>query len=346
MTSSLPTSRVPDPAGAPALRWGVLAPGRIAAKTVDAVARHTRQRVVACGSRSLERAQQFAHEHGIERPYGSYAELLADPDVDAVYVASPHSHHAELALQVIDAGKHVLVEKAFTRNAAEARQVVEAARSAGVTCMEAMWTRFLPRTDIVSQLLADGALGDVTTFLADHGQYMAFHPASRLFDPALAGGALLDLGVYPVSYARFVFGAQPGRIQATGTLTETGVDAQVTALFDHYPGSDAHAIVTTTLAARTPCTAAICGTLARVELDGSFYNPGTVRFVTRDKVPTESGPPAIAASDGLCHQVAHFATLVAEGRRESPLLPLDETVAVMETLDELRAQVGVRYPGE
>lgn len=344
--TTIPTSRIPDPADAPTLRWGVMAPGRIAAKTVAAVLRHTRQQVVACGSRSLERAQQFAHSHGIERPYGSYTQFLADPDVDAVYVASPHSHHAELALQAIEAGKHVLVEKAFTRNAAEARQVVDAARRAGVTCMEAMWTRFLPRTDIVRQLLADGVLGEVTTFLADHGQYMKFDPRSRLFDPALAGGALLDLGVYPVSYARFVFGAQPGRIQATGTLTETGVDAQVTALFDQYPGSPAHAVVNTTLAARTPCAAAICGTKARVELDGSFYNPGTVRVVTRDKVPTQTEPPAIAASDGLCHQVAHFATLVAEGRRESPLLPLDETVTIMETLDELRAQVGVRYPGE
>lgn len=344
MPLALPTSRIPDPADAPPLRWGILAPGGIAAKSVAAMQRHTRQQVVAVASRSSERAQAFAAEHGIERAHGSYADLLADADVDAVYVASPHSEHAEQALAVIAAGKHVLVEKAFARNASEARKVLAAAETAGVICLEAMWTRFLPRTDIVRQLLADQAIGEVVTFIADHGQAMRFDPTSRLFDPALAGGALLDLGVYPVSYAHFVAGA-PGRITAVGELTSTGVDQQVSAILDGYPDAPTQALINTTMASRTPTTATISGTKGRIELDAAFYQPGRVRLTIGSET-AESDPPTITHSEGLCHQFAHLATLAATGRRVSPLLTPEETIAVLETLDELRAQVGVRYPGE
>jgi len=340
---NLPSPRTPDPLAAPPLNWGILAPGGIAATMVEALQRFTRQRVVAVGSRSAERGASFAQRFGIGRAHDSYEALVADPEVDAVYVASPHSHHREHALLAIAAGKHVLVEKAFTRNAAEAREVVDAARAAGVACVEAMWTRFLPTSDIVRQLLASGALGEVETFTADHGQWFALDPASRLFAPGLAGGALLDLGVYPVSYASFVLGAPTG-VVARGTLTETGVDRQVSAVLTY--ASAAQSVVHTTLAARTPTVAAISGSEARIELDGPFYTPRVVRLVTRDGEVHESAPPVIEGHLGLCHQAAHLAQLVADGASESPLLPWAETIAVMETLDELRAQVGVRYPGE
>lgn len=340
---NLPSPRTPDPLHAPPLNWGILAPGGIASTMVEALQRFTRQRVVAVGSRSAERGASFAQRFGIGRVHDSYEALVADPEVDAVYVASPHSHHRDHALLAIAAGKHVLVEKAFTRNAAEALEVVDAARAAGVACVEAMWTRFLPTSDIVRQLLASGALGEVETFTADHGQWFALDPASRLFAPGLAGGALLDLGVYPVSYASFVLGAPTG-VVARGTLTETGVDRQVSAVLTY--ASAAQSVVHTTLAARTPTVAAISGSEARVELDGPFYAPGVVRLVTRDGEVRESAPPVIEGHLGLCHQAAHLAQLVADGASESPLLPWAETIAVMETLDELRAQVGVRYPGE
>ena len=213
--ASFPLARTPNPMDAPPLRWGVLAPGRIAGSFVDALSRHTRQQVVAAGSRSLDRARAFADRFGIERAYSSYEQLVGDPDIDAVYVASPHSEHAAQALLAISAGKPVLVEKAFARNASEARQVVSAARAAGVLAMEAMWTRYLPQSDVIAQLLADGVLGEVVTVLADHGQSFDFDPNGRLFNPALAGGALLDLGVYPISFASFVLG-NPDEIVATG----------------------------------------------------------------------------------------------------------------------------------
>ena len=334
---TLPAPRTPDPAAAPPLRWGVLAPGGIANAFVDALGRHTRQRVVAVGSRSLDRARACAQRWDAVRAHGQYEALVSDPEVDVVYVASPHSHHREHALLAIAAGKHVLVEKAFTRTADQAREVVDAARAAGVACVEAMWTRFLPRTDIVRQVLADGVIGEVEAFAGDHGQWFPFDPASRLFAPELAGGALLDLGVYPVSYASFVLGT-PTRVTARGTLAPTGVDRQVSAVLEHASG--AMALVHTTLAARTPTTASISGSEARLELDGDFYAPGTVRLVTRDGEVVESPRPAIEGHAGLCHEAAHLAQLVADGATESPLLPLDETLAIMGTLDEVRRQVG------
>lgn len=344
LPASLPQPRTPDPAEAPPLNWGILAPGGIARTFHDSVRANTRGRFVAVGSRSLERAQAFAAEREIPKAYGSYEELVADPEVQAVYVASPHSAHHEHALLALQAGKHVLVEKAFTRSAAQARELVAAARAADVTLMEAMWTRFLPRTDVVRQLLEDGVLGELEAVFADHGQ--ALTHVQRLMDPDLAGGAMLDLGIYPVSYAVFVLGL-PGRVQAVGDLTDTGVDRQVAIVLDRFADHPAaRAVLHTTLAARTPTTAAISGSAARVEAGGrAFYAPGPLRLVAADGELTWSGDGEVT-DKGMCHEAAHFASLVAEGRRESPLLPLAETVAIMEILDEIRAQIGVRYPGE
>jgi predicted dehydrogenase len=327
---------------APPLRWGVLAPGRIAAAFVDALSRNTRQRVVAVGSRSAHRGQAFAALHGIDRAYSSYEQLVADPAVDVVYVASPHSEHRDQALLALSAGKPVLVEKAFTRNAQEAQEVAEAAAMAGVPAMEAMWTRFLPQTDVIRQLLVDGALGEVTTVLADHGQHFAFEPAGRLFNPELAGGALLDLGIYPVSFASFVLG-EPDAVLASGSLTTTGVDAQASAVLTK---GAAQAVVNTTLLARTPTVASISGDAGRLEISGPFYGPGTLTLSRNDDQRIVRGPDPITGHHGLCHEAAHLALLVAEGRAESPLLPLAETVSVLRTCDAIRQQIGVRLPGE
>ena len=342
LPAALPDSRTPDPHRAPPLRWGVLAPGNIAASFFDAVSRHTRQRLVAVGSRSPERAQSFANRFGADRAYSSYEQLVADPEVDVVYVASPHSEHAAQALLAIGAGKPVLVEKPFARNAAEATTVLQAARAAGVPAMEAMWTRFLPQTDVIDQLLGDGALGDVVTVLADHGQWFAPDPTSRLFDPNLAGGALLDLGVYPISFAAFVLG-QPDSVLATGTLTGTGVDAQVSLVLST---GHAQAGLNTTLLAKTPTTASICGTRARIELSGPFYATGVLTLIDNDGHRLTRPADPIAGHEGLCYEAAHLATLIAEGATDSPMLPLADSVAVLRTIDEARRQLGVRFPGE
>lgn len=339
---AFPASRVPDPAAAPPARWGVIGPGRIAGLFAGALARHTRQRVVAVGSRSQARAEAFASAHGIERAYGSYAALVGDPGVDAVYIASPHSEHAAHALLAIGAGKAVLVEKAFTRNAAEAEAVVSAARAAGVLVVEALWTRFLPQTDVIRRLLKDGVLGEVLTVLADFGVPFAPDPAHRLHDPGQAGGALLDLGVYAVSFASLVLGA-PERVVAAGVTTATGVDEQVVIAL---AAGRAHATITTTLAVRTPQRATICGTAARLELGEHFYKPTDLTLIAADGTRSVRPRDPITGSDALCHEAAHLADLLRAGAKESPLLPLDETLAVMRTLDEIRRQIGVHYPGE
>lgn len=330
----LPVTRIQDPRLAPPLRWGILAPGFIATAFVDALAKHTDQVVVACGSRSLARAQMFAATHRIARAYGTYEQLVTDPEVDAVYVASVHSRHAEHALMAIAAGKHVLVEKAFTQTAAEAETVAKAARNADVTAMEAMWTRFLPHIDVVRQALADGLLGDVEIVTADHGQAFAEDASHRLYDPDAAGGAMLDLGVYPVSFAHFVLGT-PTRVASRVTMAFTGVDRQVSAVFDGYENPNSHALINTTLAAKTPTTATISGTLARIEIPGPFYAPQQIRLITREGAVAESAPPTIHAHEGLCFEAAHFASLVAQGRRESPLLPLDESIAIMALMGQM-----------
>ncbi|MHA6525946.1 Gfo/Idh/MocA family protein [Tessaracoccus sp. G1721] len=346
MTLHLPSPRTADPMTAPPLRWGVLGTGWIAGRFVEALHTHTRQRVVAVGSRTAGKGAEFAARHGVERSVVGYEAVVSDAEVDVVYVATPHSEHRDNALLAIAAGKPVLVEKAFTRNLAEATEVVDAARAAGVAAMEAMWARFLPHMDVVRQVLADGALGEIETAFADHGQWFPKDPDFRLFDPAKAGGAMLDLGVYPVSFAHFALGT-PGAAVAAGTKAFTGVDRQISALltgFERHPM--AHGIVTTTLAAPTPTSAFIAGDEARLEIPGPFYGPQVVTVRRRDGGIASSDEPAIRDHAGLCYQAAHLATVISEGRPESDLLPLDETLAVMATMDELRRQVGVTLPGE
>jgi predicted dehydrogenase len=320
----------------------VLAPGGISRDWAAALHARTTSRVVAAGSRSLERAQAFATEFGAARAYGSYEALVADAEVDAVYVASPHSLHHEHALLALSAGKPVLVEKAFTRNAAEAVEVVEAARAQGLLAVEAMWARFLPHYDVVRRCLEEGLLGDVTAVAADHGQLLYPDGPERLADPALAGGALLDLGIYPVSFAYLVLGAFTA-VQATGTLAETGVDAGET-IGVTGPGG-AIGTLSSTMLAKTPCTASISGTAARLEIDGLFYEPNAMRLIGPDDRETDRHEPP-SREHGLAYEAAEFARLLGDGRTESDLLPLDETVAIMRVLDEVRRQLGVHFPGE
>nr|WP_281496954.1 Gfo/Idh/MocA family oxidoreductase [Ornithinimicrobium sp. F0845] len=323
------------------MRWGILGPGGIAHAFARSVQKHSRQQLVAVGSRSPERAEAFAAEFEIPRVHTSYESLVADPQVDVVYVATPHSHHHAQALLAIAAGKHVLVEKAFTRNATEAREVADAATAAGVVALEAMWTRFLPGTDVLRQLLTDGALGEVVSVTADFGLRIPPEDAVRLHDPALAGGALLDLGIYPVSFASLVLGP-PEQVTATGQLTAAGIDEHVRAVLR---AGAAEAVLTTSLTARTHTTAQVIGTLARVDLPADFYTPVPLRVSTGHTTLT-ADPGRILGHEGLVYPAAHLAQLVADGTTDSPLLPLEETIGILTTTDEIRRQIGVVYPGE
>lgn len=326
---------------APPLRWGILAPGGIAERFTRAVHRRTTHRVVAVGSRSAERAAAFGQEHAVPRAHGSYQALVDDPDVDAVYVSSPHSAHTELALLAIAAGKHVLVEKPLATNEQDARRILDSARAAGVFAMEAMWTRYLPQSDIVRHVLADGILGDVTTVAADFGFSVPFMPEHRLFDPSQAGGALLDAGVYPVSFISSVLGA-PGQLTAVGSLAPTGVDDQAVVTFA-YP--DAVATATTSLRSWLPVTAVIGGTVGRLEVGPQFIAPSGVRLT----LPAHGAAPSVAEwtddefrdepHDGLSCQVEAFAGFVDQGLTESPIHPHEEVIAIVDALDRAQRQI-------
>jgi predicted dehydrogenase len=329
-----------DPRTAPPIRWGILGAGGIAAAFADAVRATTRAQLAAVGSRDHVRAERFATAHGIPTTHLGYRDLVEDPQVDVVYVATPHSEHRDHALLAIAAGKHVLVEKAFTRNAAEAEEVFAAARAAGVFVMEAMWTRHLPHVAALHQVIDSGEIGQVVTVQADHGQYFPFDPAHRLYDPALAGGALLDLGVYPVSFAHDLLGV-PDEVRALGQLTETGVDGQIGMTLSY--GDRAQALLTTTLWAKTPTTAAISGTEGTITVEGSFYAPTSFRVQRRDGRAWTFEQPV---EHGLQYEAAEVARRVAEGATESPRMTWADTLGVMRTMDEIRAQVGVVYPGE
>src|SRR5690606_4673784 len=327
----------PDPADAPPLRWGILAAGGIARKFAADIPQHTASTVVAVGSRSRERAEEFATANGVARAHGSYEDLVADPEVEAVYVASPHSEHRDHALLAIEAGKHALVEKSFTRNAAEAREVLDAARERGVFAMEAMWSRFLPHMVALRQTIASGAIGDVVTLVASHGQPIAHVP--RMARPELAGGALLDLGIYPVAFAFDVLG-EPSSVHATGWLTDAGVDATLAITFGY---ERAVALVVTTMLARTHNVAEIAGTAGRITIAATYYAPTSFTVHPTDGEPWTVAPEV---TGGFQFQAAEVARRVHAGELESPVRPWAEIIGTQVAMDEIRRQVGMVLPGE
>jgi predicted dehydrogenase len=339
-----PKPRDPDPGVAPELRWGVLGPGGIAHAWSAAVLRYTRQTIVAVASRDLGRAEVFGGEFAIPRAYGSYEELVADPDIQAVYVASPHSHHLEHALLAIRAGKHVLVEKPMTRNQSEAAELFAAADAEGVLAMEGMWARFLPHMDVVRQVLERGELGELTTIMADHGQFLPSGPDTRrIYELELAGGALLDLGVYPISFSLMLTSGRAELRSGYSTIYETGVDVQTSALLS---AGDVHSVLTCTCVAATPTTAVVAGTAGRLQIAGPFYMPAPLTLVRPGGEQFTRPVDDIQGHEGLCFEAAHFAQLVADGRRDSPVLPRADTLEALRIMDSLRAHGGVEYPGE
>jgi predicted dehydrogenase len=323
------------------VRWGVIGTGGIARTFVGDC---TAAGVVftAVGSRTQESADAFAAEYGIPRAHGSYEDLVADDEVDAVYVATPHSRHAEDALLAIAAGKHVLVEKAFTITADEARAVVDAARRADVAVMEAMWTRFLPQMTMIRELVAEGRIGRPRLVEATHHQALPDDPTHRLNDPALGGGAILDLGVYPISFAIDVLGAPTG-VAAAGTLSDQGVDTQMGIVMTHEGGTQS--TVHFALDVRSPNTASIIGEDGRIDIDATWYTPTTWRLRDRDGVVVEEFDGREELS-GYAHEVRAFEAMVASGDHEGGAMDPEETVVVMAAMDEARRQVGVRYAAD
>ena len=353
------------------IRWGILGTGGIARGFAADLRTIPDARLQAVGSRSVSSAQKFVAQDGAARAYGSYQSLVADGDVDIVYVATPHHRHRDDCLLALDAGKHVLCEKPFALNANEAREVIGRARKNGLFCMEAMWTRFLPVVIDARARIQREDIGQLRTIIADFGYPTERRMDSRFFDPKLGGGALLDRGVYGVSLAHWFFGA-PATVRAVASLSDTGVDEQTAAVLGWADGR--MAVVTSSLVARTQSTAMLIGTTGSLTLAEPFYDPPSVRLA---RFSTDSAASSRASQ--LAHlaasSVAAAATSVAAnarrvrgatrggthgyryeaieamrclraGMRESETMPLDETIQIMETMDAIRAQCGVVYPTE
>lgn len=323
------------------IRWGIIGTGGIASAFAGDLKLLPDAQVVAVGSRSQKSADEFGDRFDIPRRYATYEQLADDPEIDAIYVSTPHPMHHANALLAIRAGKAVLVEKPFTINAKEARELVSEARARGTFLMEAMWTRHLPHIVALREILAQGRLGAVRSVMADHGQWFTKNAAHRLFAPELGGGALLDLGVYPISFASMVLG-NPSKITAVSDQAFTGVDAQTGILLQYQGGQ--HAVLFTSLETRTPNWACVNGTEARIEIEGVFYTPSRFRLISRDGDVEQFDFPH--EGHGLRHQAATVGRCLRAGLTESDALPLDESIAIMETMDEIRRQIGLTYPSE
>ncbi|AYG03630.1 Gfo/Idh/MocA family protein [Gryllotalpicola protaetiae] len=323
------------------LRWGVIGTGNIAHRFATDLSLSAVCELGAVGSRDAARARAFAERCGAARWFADHDELMNSPEIDAIYIAVPHSAHHELAARAIETGKPVLVEKPFTINQQQADDLIGRARDKGSILMEAMWTRFLPHMVRVRELLAEQYLGELRLVTAEHGVWFAHNTAHRMFDPHLGGGALLDLGVYPISFASMVLGS-PATVVASSQFGDTGVDGQTAVTFGYSDGRQA--VVNASMQTWLSNRATIAGTDARIDFDPTWYRPTSFTVTRRDGRTERFEFPV--EGFGLRFQAEEIARLVREGRTDSDIMPLAESSAIMGTMDEVRRQIGLSYPGE
>ena len=320
------------------IRWGIAGPGRIANSEAADFGLVPDAELLAVGSRSLDRAQDFAGRHQVPRAYGSYRELITDPDLDAIYITTPHPQHLAIARAAIENGKAVLVEKTFTATVAGAEQLRDLARARGVFAMEAMWTRFLPAYASIRKLIKDGVIGEVRQVQADLGVDRPYDPTDRLYDPRQGGGAMLDLGVYLVSLAQHVLG-MPDRIEVTGSLAPTGVDREFGLLLGYADGRAAALLGSIRHASAG--AARIVGTDGWIDLPPRFHHPSKIIVNRRGEDPQVLDQTPLG--HGYPHQFIAVGELLRTGATESEIMPLDDTIAVQKILNAACEQLGVHH---
>lgn len=323
------------------LSWGLIGPGGIAhtiAHDFGLVGIHFE----AVASRSLERATAFASKWGIAKPYGSYQQLLDDPEIDVVYISTPQSEHAPNAIAALNAGKHVLVEKPFCLNHREAQEMAGAAQRNGKFLMEAMWTRFLPHMVRISEILASGVIGKPYLLMADHNQSLPVEKAPRLHALELGGGALLDLGIYPVSFANQLFG-EPNSVKASGRLTADKVDSLVSMIFDYPDGSQA--ALSTTMLTTGPTRAAVICSNGRIEIAQPWYAHTVFTVFDLEGQEIEKFEGSIEGR-GMQFQALEVERCIQAELSESAVMKVSESVQIMHVLDTIRQQIGLVYSGD
>ena len=322
------------------LKWAIMGPGDISVAFLNDL-RLAGMHLEAVGSRSLDRAESYAKKHSISLAYGSYEELVADPDIDIVYIATTNNAHFANAKLALSSGKHVLLEKPFTLDATQAMELVRISRSTNTFLMEAMWTRFLPNHSVLFEKLDQGLIGNPLYMFADHNQSLPKHSHPRLYDPAAGGGSLLDLGVYPISLAHRLFG-KPSRIQASASLMAGNIDESVSAIFEYSGGRQS--LMHSSIRSTGPVKAFILGDAGRIEMEKSFYGHSNFTvFDLKDNVVFEY--EGNIEGRGMQFQALEVERCVAAGLNESPTMSLDETLQIMEVMDHIRSLTGIEYSG-
>lgn len=324
------------------IRWGILGTGMIAHKFAEGLRVLPDAVLTAIGSRSQAAADRFGDAFDVPHRHATYQDLASDPEVDVIYVSSPHPMHKEDTLLCLEAGKAVLCEKPFTMNSQESEAVIRAARERGLFLMEAMWTRYLPAVVRARQLLAEGVIGEVRMVQADFGFRAEVDPKHRLLNPDLGGGALLDVGIYTVSLASMVFGQQPAEINSQVYLGSTGVDELSGTIF-RYPAGQI-AVLSSSLQINTPHDAVIIGTKGSIRIHPSFWCTDGMTLTLDGQPEQVMNLPRVG--NGYNYEAAEVMACLRAGKRESEVMPLDETLAIMQTLDRIRALWGLKYPTE
>ncbi|MGI8666776.1 MAG: Gfo/Idh/MocA family protein [Jatrophihabitans sp.] len=324
------------------VRWGFIGAGGIAAKLAGDLARSQSNVLGAVAARSADRAAAFAEQFGAASSYGDYRRLVADPEVDVVYIATTHPQHREQALLAISAGKPVLIEKPVCLNAADTAEVFHAAAAAGVFAMEAMWMRTNPLIRTAQKLIADGVIGDLRSVRAEMSLGLPYDPTHRLYDPANGGGALLDLGIYPLTFA-WIFLSNPAEVRFSGQLADSGVDETVAIQCDYDSGATAQLWCSASVPG--PYRGLIQGTDGWIRTEGRFHRPAGLTVTTRDGQTTVDDP-LDRQLRGYLPEIEEVERCLRAGALSSTLVPPDESIAIMAVLDDIRAGLGVRYPGE
>lgn len=323
------------------VRWGILGTGGIAHAFATALTKTPGAALAAVGSRSLESAEKFGREFGSPAAFGSYQGLCNASGVDIIYIGTPHPLHAENTTMALEGGKAVLCEKPFSMNLRQAEKMVALARSKRLFLMEAMWTRYMPALGELRRIVASGEIGTPRQLHADFGFNAPTDPAHRVNSRELGGGALLDLGIYPLSIAAAIMGPVK-RVQALAEMSETGVDAQTAFSLLHEGGG--MSVCSCSLLAKTPDVLTVSGPLGRVQMDAMFHRSPSLTVTLADGASRVVPTPWLG--NGYVHEAIEASRAVREGLLESPAMRLDETLALMRVLDTIRGQIGLRYPAD
>ncbi len=323
------------------INWGIIGTGWIADKFAEGLSVLPEARLQAVASRTMERAKKFAGRHKVKTAHGSYEEIVRNPDVDVVYVATPHPLHCSNTLMALESGKAVLCEKPFAMNEKEVLRMIAKAKEKDNFLMEAFWTRFLPSVDKVLRMIAEGKIGTVRHIKSDFGVFRTFDPKGRLFNKELGGGSLLDIGIYPVFLTLLLWG-EPDEISASADIGSTAVDESLALTFKYKDGRTATLFSSFTV--NSTVETDICGTEGRIRMNRMWHCPVSLEFTKGDHTTKTIGPRYVG--NGYNYEAAEVMKCLRAGKRESDTLPLDFSLRLIRLLDRIRKQIGLEYAAD